>query len=49
MNRLQHFSKIGVCLWMLSIVFITFGIYRGEVSTMFQKAISICFECIGIG
>ncbi|MGI5948887.1 MAG: CD1871A family CXXC motif-containing protein [Peptoniphilus sp.] len=33
----------------LSIIFISFGSYRGEVQTVIAKAIRICLECIGIG
>ena len=28
---------------------ITYGIFRGEVSIVTNKAASICFECIGLG
>ncbi len=35
--------------FLLSIVFIVFGAYRGEIETVFSKAIRICLECIGIG
>lgn len=29
--------------------FIVLGITRGEVETVFRKAVQICMECIGIG
>lgn len=35
-------SVIGIAL-------MAFGIYRGEMMTVFSKAIRICLECIGIG
>ena len=30
-------------------VMIAFGAYRGELSIVLNKAINICFECIGLG
>lgn len=33
----------------LSIIFVFFGITRGEVGIVFNKAIHICLECIGLG
>ncbi|WP_420376951.1 CD1871A family CXXC motif-containing protein [Romboutsia lituseburensis] len=33
----------------LSIGFIVFGVNRNEVKVVFNKAINICLECIGIG
>lgn len=33
----------------IGVVFMAFGIYRGEMATVLSKAIRICLECIGIG
>lgn len=33
----------------LAITFIGYGIYRGEVSIVWNKAVNICLECIGLG
>lgn len=39
--------RFGVLI--LAFSFIVYGAYRGEVSTVFSKAIRICLECVGIG
>ncbi len=40
---------ITISLLVLGVIFVLFGIYRGEVQTVFSKAIHVCLECIGIG
>ena len=39
----------GFGLAALGALFMAFGIYRGEMPIVLQKAINICMECIGIG
>lgn len=36
-------------LVIMSITMITFGALRGEINIVLEKAIMICFECIGLG
>ncbi len=54
-NEERRSSQI-VLLWGLRVVFIAasifcvgFGLDRGEVRIVFQKAVRICMECIGLG
>ena len=42
-------SIIRVATLTVGAIFITFGILRGELTEILQKAIVVCLECIGIG
>lgn len=39
----------GIGILILGAGFMALGIWRGEMEVVFQKAINICMECIGIG
>lgn len=41
--------KYTVMLIIAAAALIAFGVYRGEVITVLNKATRICMECIGIG
>lgn len=34
---------------LFAVLFIIYGVYRGEVSVVLNKAVNICLECIGLG
>lgn len=40
---------VGVAFVVLGLIFMGFGIYRGEVEIVLAKAVRVCMECIGIG
>ena len=40
---------IPTVLLIAAVISYAYGIYSGEVNTVFRKAVNICLECIGIG
>ena len=47
---LQNNKKIIPLLLLgVGVIFIVMGINRGEVAIVFNKAVRVCLECIGIG
>lgn len=49
MLKIKNSVWVSAAVLVLGICFIVTGIMRNEVDTMFEKAINICLECIGIG
>ena len=39
----------GLCAAALGLAMMAYGIYRGEMKVVLEKAINICLECIVIG
>lgn len=49
MKRQLQSSKAGILLAFAGLLMAGVGMHRGEMSTVFEKAVKICMECIGIG
>ncbi len=47
--KLTKQNIMSFAVLVLAIVFIAYGVYRGEVDIAFSKAIRVCLECVGIG
>ena len=41
--------KIKLIIFLTSAAMILFGIERGELEIIFNKAARVCMECIGLG
>lgn len=41
--------RIARVLLVAAVMMIIYGMYRGEVSVVLNKAINVCLECIGLG
>ncbi len=46
-----HFLRplLILTISLLAVLFMAYGISRGENIVIFEKAIRVCLECIGIG
>jgi len=42
-------NYLGIMLLLIGLVLLGSGISRGEVNSVYTKAVNICLECIGIG
>lgn len=49
LKRLKNRGLLQLLFMVSGIILIAAGVFRGELKTLFMKAIYICLECIGIG
>ncbi|MDC7289619.1 CD1871A family CXXC motif-containing protein [Blautia schinkii] len=49
MKRDKSLAWIRIFLLVAAVCMIAYGVSRGEMGTVFTKAVNICLECIGIG
>lgn len=49
MSRIRSAPRAGIVIAVLGLLVMGFGICRGEMVVVLEKAINICMECVGIG
>lgn len=42
-------NKAAAAVLALAVIFLAVGVWRGEMDTVFRKAVNVCMECIGLG
>lgn len=49
MRKSLRVHRRGIYLAVLGLAMMGWGVFRGEMPVVLEKAINICLECIGIG
>lgn len=49
MRRQEAPALAGILIAVIGLVFMGYGINRGEMAIVLKKAVNICMECVGIG
>lgn len=49
MRGSRRFDWPGICAAAAGIAMMAYGICRGEMKVVLEKAANLCMECIGIG
>lgn len=49
LKRFLSSNYMTASVLILGIVFLSLGIWKEEYTIVFEKAINICLECVGIG
>ena len=49
MRRLSRAPRLGILCAFIGLLMMGFGICRGEMAVVLEKAVNICMEFIGIG
>ena len=42
-------TALRLCVALLAVGYLVYGMRRGEVALVLKKAVRICMECIGLG
>ena len=45
----MRLRKLPLFFFVLSLMMVAAGIWRGELATVLNKGINLCLECVGIG